>query len=728
MLGRSAVSRLLVAVVACLVGMTLIPSAQVNAAYRRPGTTRQVDLTSDGRPAPRDSVTSAGGRHNGWGSSISADGRFVAFTSPSALVPEDTNNLGVPGLGFTDIYLRDLRSNSLSMLTRSPEGTPAVGLPLGTVGSLGVDGEGREALSWDVAISANGRYVTFVSNAINLVPGDTNLAQDVFGFDRKTKTIERLSVDSSGNEAELSGQSYGPSIDGSGNLVSFTSLATNLVDGDTNGAVDIFVRDRRAGRTERISVSSEGEQAEYPACAAPAPLPVVPGCVAHTLIFSSINLTGRHVAFDSYADNLVEDDTNQIEDVFVRDRETNRTERVSVGSGRVQAEPWLPSESAGASRVGGMWGPTIAYPTANMISSDGRYVLFYSSAANLVPQRAPNGETDMYVHDRKEGRTERVSVDSHGGMKSTSSVWYSALSANGRYAIWSADANGIKNPEPTAEEDPTGGGNYVYIHDRRTGSLQFITLDSQGNLGRGCGGVVGDKSAGVSYDDISPSGRYVLFASCDGNLSEPARIQGDQRNHIFLRDRGLDVGAAGGLIDSGRLSMSNSRSFSSSGVASAADMTQEEAAAYVGADLIGASVAYRADSEELFLRSELKEMPAVRGRPARTDAALLYSFGFAANGTRYEVRVQEVGGTDYDSPGKASFGLWRCHMMTLGGCTKIEALHGGFGTTGDRVVVTLPLEAIGLHEGGTIEGLEAATGIGSYHTGMAEALDVVRVN
>ena len=168
--------------------------------------------------------------------------------------------------------------------------------------------EGNAASQWP-ALSADGRYVTFSSSAANLVVGDTNAKADVFVHDRATGTTSRVSVASDGSEGN--GSSQAPAISADGRYVAFQSLATNLIAGDTTGTWDVFVHDRTTGTTSRISAASDGTEANNHAT-----LP-------------SISADGQHVAFESSASNLVAGDSNGAWDVFVHDRITGTTIRVT---------------------------------------------------------------------------------------------------------------------------------------------------------------------------------------------------------------------------------------------------------------------------------------------------------------------------------------------------------------------------------------------------------------
>src|SRR5262249_35604831 len=144
--------------------------------------------------------------------------------------------------------------------------------------------------------SADGRYVAFDCDATNLVSGDTNGEGDIFVRDRQTGVTERVSVSSTG-EQQQGNHIYGtPSISSDGRYVAFVSSATNLVPGDTNGKSDVFVRDRQMGTTERVSVSSTGDQGNDDSS----------GAAASANDFApSISADGRYVAFVSLASNLV---------------------------------------------------------------------------------------------------------------------------------------------------------------------------------------------------------------------------------------------------------------------------------------------------------------------------------------------------------------------------------------------------------------------------------------
>ena len=333
------------------------------------------------------SVSSSGEQGNqiSGNPSISHDGHYVAFSSAAtSLVSNDFNNR-------TDIFLHDRLTGQTELV------------------SVSSAGEQANNHCHSPSISADGRYVAFLSLAANLVLNDTNSAyiDDVFFHDRGTKTTTLVSVSSSGEQANGSSSQF--KVSANGRFIAFRSSAGNLVSNDTNGYDDIFVYDRDNQTTERVSVSSSEEQATS---------------ISYD---PSISADGRYIAFVSLATNLVAEDTNGDSDVFVRDRHLGTIQRVSISSRGEEAD----DGSGGAS-----------------ISADGHYVVFESNASNLVGNDT-NGVADIFVQSRLGSvqGTYRVNVNERG----TQAEWHCrqpAISADGHYVVFSsASTNLVRNDD-----------------------------------------------------------------------------------------------------------------------------------------------------------------------------------------------------------------------------------------------------------------------------------------
>lgn len=295
------------------------------------------------------------------------------------------------------------------------------GAPTPFTERVGVDRSGKQGNdeSGFPSISGDGRFVAFTSDATNLVSGDTNGYRDVFVHDRDTGATTRVSVDSSGVEGNF--YSGGASISADGRYVAFCSSAWNLAPGGSYGDTDIFVHDRDSGATTRVSVDSSGVQG------------------SNDSFSPSISADGRYVAFESFASNLAPGCGNGDRNVFVHDRDTGATTCVSVSTAGVQ-------------------GDDASYDSS--ISADARYVAFGSDATNLAPCDT-NEETDVFVHDRDTGVTARVSVGTSGtqGNKGSS---YPSISADGRYVAFQSgaatlvpvDTNGVGDVFVQGQSDP----------------------------------------------------------------------------------------------------------------------------------------------------------------------------------------------------------------------------------------------------------------------------------
>ncbi|MEX1193539.1 MAG: hypothetical protein WD904_00255 [Dehalococcoidia bacterium] len=258
--------------------------------------------------------------------------------------------------------------------------------------------------------------MSFVSSSSNLVNGDTNGVEDIFVHDRQTGDTTSLTAHSTGNRQ--AGGTHGTSISADGRFVTFRSEASDLIAGDSNAHWDIFVHDRQAAVTTRVSVDSGGTQANG------------------TSWDAVISANGRLVAFSSDASNLVPGEVFINDDIFVHDRQTGVTTRVSI-------------------HTDGTEGDAGSYEA--MISADGRYVGFYSWASNLVANDIDDW-TDVFVHDRSTAATTRITLDDQGD-QANSYNWGAAISANGRFVAFKSEATNLV-------PDDTNGWDDIFVRDR----------------------------------------------------------------------------------------------------------------------------------------------------------------------------------------------------------------------------------------------------------------------
>jgi Tol biopolymer transport system component len=339
---------------------------------RQTGHTERVSVSSSGaqaKPGPDPNGGSAA-------LDMSADGRYVLFQSDASnLAHGDANRK-------SDAFIHDRVTGKTRRIR--PAGVGVTAGALSANGRYAVLDAGGNVFRYDLrrgrllrltaranswsdsgSVSADGRYVAFTSNASNLVHGDTNKLPDVFVRDVRTGRTTRVSVTSAGKQGvgkRYSNGSNAPTISSDGRFVAFHSDMRNLVAGDTNNVFDIFVHDLVTRKTQRVSVSSAGRQAD-----------------AESLGRPSFGLNSRYVAFSSLATNLVANDRNDITDVFIRDLRTHRTRLVSLGvHGQGDDASWVGLGAA--------------------FTRDARHLLFASWATNLVGGDT-NSVADVFVRD-----------------------------------------------------------------------------------------------------------------------------------------------------------------------------------------------------------------------------------------------------------------------------------------------------------------------------------------
>jgi Tol biopolymer transport system component len=434
---------------------TAVVVCGAGAALAAPGDTELISVTHDTHEA---AGASGIGPSNAGNVVVSGDGRYVVFVSSAPnLVPG-------PSSLFGDVYVRDRVAGKTERV------------------SVARNGAMTNGDSTAPAISADGRFVAFYSEASNLVAGDTNGWEDIFVRDRRLGITERVNVSSRGNQANDGFEHGWPAMTPDARFVAFTSVASNLVPGDTNTHSDVFVRDRKLGVTERVSVSSAEAQGDG-------------DCFDH----ASISDDGRFVAFGCFAENLVPGDTNDRIDVFVRDRMKGTTERVSL-------------TRAGTQISGGGQSPSI--------SADGHFVSFEGWAA--VP--TANLFTDIYVRDRLGEHTELVSVSS-SGVAGNDWSGGSSISGDGRYVAFTSRSTNLVTGDTVSPYD-------VFVRDRIARTTTKVSVNSRGIPG---------KSSSFEAR-ISRDGRLVAFDSFASNLvpNDYNRFQ-----DVYLRKLGGGGSASG---------------------------------------------------------------------------------------------------------------------------------------------------------------------------------------
>ncbi len=341
------------------------------------GETIRISVASDG----------TGADYESWSPSISHDGRYIAFGSLATnLIPSDglcaryivydrtTGEMEPIAFGTSDLAISG-DGRYVAFAGQMPTGDAADYSPWPHVFvydrwshdlervSISSSGEPANGRCEEVAISTDGRFVVFVSEATNLVEDDTNGCRDVFIRDRLAGVTERVSVNDSGDEAN--NYSVMPSVSADGRFVAFGSAATNLGPG-SGGWGDVFVRDRATGTTELVSVNSAGEPADRGAS------------------WLCMSADGRYVVFDSMSMNLAPDVPSDTWQLYLHDRVAGKTQCISRNN---RGEPAAPLPS----------GDSVFFIAT--ISPNGRYIVYASRATNLVPDDT-NGWQDVFIRDR----------------------------------------------------------------------------------------------------------------------------------------------------------------------------------------------------------------------------------------------------------------------------------------------------------------------------------------
>ncbi|MET8147682.1 TolB family protein [Actinoplanes sp. NPDC049668] len=372
---------------------------------------------------------------------VSADGRFVAFTSRAGnLVAGDTNRA-------EDVFVRDLVARTTTRVSVSGAGAQVGGN------------------SYAPSISDDGRYVSFASDAADLVAGDSNGRRDVFVRDLTGATTTRVSLAPSGAQGTRDSAKLSK-ISADGRYVTFQSTLP-LADGDEAGGAErenLFVRDLTAGTTVRVNVTRDGLRAD------------VPDADSYEDIDGGLSAVvgGRYVTFEA----LTSQGSSLTADVHLRDLATGTTTPVSVH--RVGPKGTLHSVHAS-------------------MSADGRYVAFSSWASDLV-EGDTNRREDVFIRDLSAGTTTLVSVSGAGAQGDLASI-RPAISPDGRYVAYLSYARNLVSGDTNNEPD-------VFVRDLVAGSTTRVSVSD-----------IGEQADGLSANpSISSFGRRVTFESTAANL------------------------------------------------------------------------------------------------------------------------------------------------------------------------------------------------------------------
>ncbi len=422
----------------------------------------------------RISLASDGTQGNG-----PSDGTMLVADGTVAVIASQASNFAAADSNVErDIFLRDMTTGQLTLVSRTSSG--AVG--------NGRSGLGAEHLQ---VASSTGRYVLFWSDSTNLIANDTNGTRDLFVRDTLLGVTQRVNTNSSG--AQSTSASIG-SISGDGRMVMFQSLATDLVTGDANGQQDVFLKDLTTGATSILSSSSSGVQSNGISSA------------------GTFSASGRYAAFTSAGSNLVTNDTNGVADIFVRDLATGSLIIASSDRNGVLAN--------GAS-------------SNAVMSQEGRYVAFNSTATNLVS--GDGGTTqDVFVKDLQTGEVRRASVTATG-IEGNGASSVTSISADGRFVGFTSSASNLVAQDTNSATD-------AFVKDMVTGDLIRVSTTSAG----------AQLSSGSSWVSLSSDGRKVLFTNSGADV-----VSGDTNSSddVFLRDlRRVGISQMSGMVVANQVS------------------------------------------------------------------------------------------------------------------------------------------------------------------------------
>ena len=431
-----------------------------------PGAIYRINLSSTGMEANNSSE----------GVSINENGSILAFVSfASNLVENDTDDdcLSISGEmeSCADIFLKDLTTNEIKRISEANNGIP---------------GNNHSGImhEWGsyTSISSDGRYITFYSNADNLLPDVT--PKNSYLFDTKLNQIQLIGNTDTYPEQSTHFYNINPAISANGRFVVFQSNNPNLVQNDTNGVDDIFLFDIQTGQIERVSIGTGGKQADRPSgLGYPA----------------TISGNGRFVAFVSEAKNLAPNDTNNLPDIFLRDRTLGTTIRISKNN------------------LDGSLGESNGASTNPKLSADGQAIVFQSSANNLI-QNDTNDAIDIFLYHLKTGQIELISVSLSGDLSNGNSS-NPDISSNNRWIVFSSDADNLVHNDTNNVTD-------IFVYDIDTKHTIRVSVNNEGEEGNNIS----------NSPVISGDGNKIAFVSLASNL-----VSNDSNEcwDIFVRDMDL---------------------------------------------------------------------------------------------------------------------------------------------------------------------------------------------
>ncbi len=495
-------------------------------------------------------LTATPGTANTSSPRVSRLGGLVVFysTSGDVVLPGDNN-----GSTVADVFAYDVASGTNALVTGGSPAFPSV------------TAAGSSQLP---TVSADGRYVAFVSDAPNLVPGqvDANRAKDVFLYDRDAGTVALVSHVPGSNVTTGNGLSDQVAITAAGDYVVFGSSATDLLVGtDTNGANDLFLFERSTGAVRLVShvqgsVTTTGD-----------------GGVATSGGFA-VSLDGAWVVFASTASNLISGgtDTNSARDVFIYERGTEAVSLVSHASGAPDTAAsaasdwpaisgdgsWIAFQSVASNLLAGYAGlggqvylfergagvtrlvshaagtPTSAanaYSYYPSLSSDGSYLAYESSATNLnLSVSDTNGNYDIYVYDREaDANTLASHVPGSTLQAGNAASRYARISIDGSAAVFLSQSTDL------AGGTDSNGGHDVFLYDRAANSVTLVshTASSAVNAGNNT------TTSTITRISIAADGSHVGFSSFASDLVtgqvDPNRFTGNEDTFVFERSTGL---------------------------------------------------------------------------------------------------------------------------------------------------------------------------------------------